>query len=491
MKLIRLQIIPLLVLIFAACSSKIGVALMVSDEADRDLVNTLTQSPLPADYSFSDADAKKSHFTVVIGTSDWANRAVDFIPGYMLHREWYSPVVAIDSDVFDTEFLPADRPATIVPLAEIIPPVRGIPDHGLYPGDPDYPWYKDTLVWIEDSEGTPIFVDDIDVPEAALPLIEWIQLVPSRTDPVNILWIAGVGDLMPGRGVGRMLSTPDGLTSVFTDTLAVLQNADLLLGNLEGAVTTGGAVAKKSYTFKFHPRILAQLNHAGFDYLSLTNNHSFDYGEIGFLDTLRHFQESKIHTSGAGTDLTEASKPAILHVGEHEIRILSVGAYPRERNGFDGEAIASALDNRPGILWHGDASAAAVTSGFTESSFDILMIHGGDEWSEAPSEDVRDLFRGYVDLGADLILGSHPHVVHGIESYSGKIIAYSLGNFIFPGMEETRYGEESIIVRVGLHKNAVKYMDLVPVNINGKIVSIDRSGRILDRVTAQSGSLSH
>ena len=104
------------------------------------------------------------------------------------------------------------------------------------------------------------------------------------------MFIGAVGDLMPGRGVERILKTSEGeksgLERVFGDTLSVLGISDIMIGNLEGAVTDGSAKATKSYTFKYKSDILPFLKDAGFTYLMLTNNHSFDYGQEGFTDTL-------------------------------------------------------------------------------------------------------------------------------------------------------------------------------------------------------------
>jgi poly-gamma-glutamate synthesis protein (capsule biosynthesis protein) len=354
---------------------------------------------------------------------------------------------------------------------------------GLYPGDPGYPYSRETVAYLTGefprSPGE----------EALEPLIAWIDSLPNTSDEVDILWLGAVGDIMPGRGIYELLVSGGGLDGVFTDTLPYLAKADVAAGNLEGAVTVRGSKAVKSYTFRYRPEILGFLKEAGFDYLSITNNHSYDFGETGFLDTLTHLQNAGIGTSGAGTDPVSAAIPSVFQFPGGEIRILSIGAYPPERNGFDGEITAAVGTSRAGILWANTAGLKAVQKAFTDRTFDVLMVHGGVEWSTEPSPQQHELYRRFIDLGADAVIGSHPHYLQGIEIYSGGLIAYSLGNFIFPGMEETAYGEESMILLLGIVENKIRYVELVPVEIDGKTLSIDMSGKILKRVIERSKAL--
>ena len=180
-----------------------------------------------------------------------------------------------------------------------------------------------------------------------------------------VAWIAAVGDVMPARGVDVLLAGQNGLERVFGDTLPLLPGADQVLANLEGAATRRGEKASKSFTFRFDPAVLGSLARAGFSYLSLTNNHTFDYGEQGFLDTLAALAASGIATSGAGRDEEQAWKPAQLEAGDTRVRILSFGAYPVDRTGFDGRRTARAGQAKPGILWLDEQSAAQAAALFS------------------------------------------------------------------------------------------------------------------------------
>jgi poly-gamma-glutamate synthesis protein (capsule biosynthesis protein) len=176
--------------------------------------------------------------------------------------------------------------------------------------------------------------------------------------------------------------------------------------------------------------------------------------------------------------------------------VLSVGAYPVERSGFDGARTTAAGPEKAGVLWADARNPAArraaleaMREAFGPDTFDIVMVHGGAEWATRPSGSQRELYRSFVDAGADLVLGHHSHVVQGVESYEGALIAYSLGNFVFPGMYVTEYGEESVLLRVGVVDNTIVYVDPVPVRINHQLLSLDRGAAMLERFVAGTRAL--
>ncbi len=113
----------------------------------------------------------------------------------------------------------------------------------------------------------------------------------------------------------------------------------------------------------------------------------------------------------------------------------------------------------------------------------IVSVHGGYEWQNQPALKQKKLYRKLIEHGADIVIGSHPHVLQPVEVWKGSLIIYSLGNFIFPGMDETEYGEESMILSLGYYKGKLLYINYIPVNIDMKYLSIDKSGKILKRFT--------
>ena len=211
---------------------------------------------------------------------------------------------------------------------------------------------------------------------------------------------------------------------------------------------------------------------AGFSYLALANNHTFDFGARGFLDTLAGLSQWGLATSGAGGNVREASQPFIARFGSVEVRILSFAAYPVDRTGFDGRRTARAGPDKPGTLWLDEEGLAAAARAFSPGSFNIALVHGGEEWSSLPTAAQTRLYQELIRAGRDLVVGSHPHVLQGLQAFQGGLIAYSLGNFIFPGMDGTDGGEDSVILKVGLYQGKIRYVVSLPVRLRGTSVRL-------------------
>jgi len=383
------------------------------------------------------------------------------------------------------------------------PRMKGVSVEGMYPSHPGYPLAERTVLTFRwsDSEGpaagsgTSSQASTADGPEESnspTGMIEaWLNAVeaahlPGPEDATGtVRWIAGVGDLMVQRGIQDILISqgPSGLERIFTDTLPVLQSQDFLMGNLEGAVTRRGTPTPKSYNFRFSPAVLPPLKSAGFDYFSITNNHCYDYGSIGFTDTLDHLVEHGIATSGAGRTPSEAYAPYETDISGYPLKIFSVGAYPREKNGFDGRSQAAVTETRAGIVFSGPQALEAIRSFAGPDSIDVIMAHGGEEWTYTPTADQQAFYRSCIDAGADLVIGHHPHVLQGMEYYGEGLIAYSTGNFLFPGMYVMPHAEESVILSVGFIGDRPVYVHPYPVRIDNRVISLeDPPGEILKRL---------
>jgi poly-gamma-glutamate synthesis protein (capsule biosynthesis protein) len=126
----------------------------------------------------------------------------------------------------------------------------------------------------------------------------------------------------------------------------------------------------------------------------------------------------------------------------------------------------------PGPAYCGwdDAELASVAKIFSPDAFNVAFVHGGQEWSRTTTPEQERLYRELLHHGADLVLGAHPHMLQGMEAADGKLIAYSLGNFLFPGMEGTPGGEDSIILRLGIYDGKIRYVQSFPVRLRGRMV---------------------
>ncbi len=387
---------------------------------------------------------------------------------------------------------------TILPLSDIALPLRALPvktdDRLLYVDSDSYPLVrKEYLLFETIPPIEPGFLKQKAYQSSYTSFLEsYYSLIGSHNEEKSreldsrraersLVWITSVGDMMFERGVAPALSGKKGLERVFQDTLPILQHSDLSVGNLEGTITSGRRATPKSYNFSFPKTILEPLKEAGFTYLMITNNHIWDYGEAGFLDTLAALKEAGIATSGAGKDFAEAARPWSMEKRGEKIQLLSLGAFPRERNGFDGKKEAAAGDQRSGILFTDKGAEKAIHEAFfTAEQFNILYVHGGWEWFSAPDTYYQELYRSFVDAGADLVVGTHPHVLQRMESYNGALIAYSLGNFIFPGMDGIRGAEDSLLLRTAIADGRILYVEPLPAKLNGISVTLNKSQEALE-----------
>jgi poly-gamma-glutamate synthesis protein (capsule biosynthesis protein) len=202
---------------------------------------------------------------------------------------------------------------------------------------------------------------------------------------------------------------------------------DLTIANLETPVTTGGIGAlNKTFVYKSSPKALIALAAAGVDAVNLANNHILDQGTGGLLDTLKHLQENGIAFAGAGRNAKEAYAP---HYFERKgIRIALLGA-----TRVVPEVSWNAGANQPGVAGAYDSTAIvkSIREARKQADLVIVITHWGKEHATLLEPHQTNLSHAFIDAGADLVIGGHPHVLQGMEQYKGKWIAYSTGNFIF------------------------------------------------------------
>lgn len=291
-------------------------------------------------------------------------------------------------------------------------------------------------------------------------------ITPSRAatagDPE--ITLAAVGDLMLARSIGRAL-VRDPATSPFDGVSTLLQGADVTVGNLECALGTGGTRARKRYTFLAPPSAASSLAGAGFDVLSLANNHSLDYGAVGLNETTRLLDEAGIRYAGAGLDEVAAHRPALMEVKGLRVAFLAYVNTPPE--GSYRAATWRARPRRYGVAWAEPGRIAKeVAAARQQADLVIVLLHSGRENVQAPDRVQRIAAHAAIDAGAALVIGSHPHVLQGVERYGGGVIAYSLGNFVFDGL----YGRsQTAILQVTLSRTGVRAIGWTPVVLrNGR-----------------------
>lgn len=250
------------------------------------------------------------------------------------------------------------------------------------------------------------------------------QAAFAESTPVQVVF---VGDIMLDEAPGQYIKQGK---DPFQSFASILDSADITIGNLECAVGTSGKREDKPFTFMANPRVIPVLK-KHFSAVSLANNHSVDYGTASFDRMLNLLDRAGLRYFGGGRDIRAAHEPAVFDVKGKRIAILGYNEFfPRS---FE------ALDDRAGIAWSDDDYVVYdIRRARKEYHADYVIVfpHWGIEHEKTASSRQVALAHLMIDNGADAVIGGHPHVTQNIETYQGKPIYYSLGNFVFNGFND-------------------------------------------------------
>ena len=211
------------------------------------------------------------------------------------------------------------------------------------------------------------------------------------------------------------------------ELLSEMQNADITMVNEEFPFSTRGTQAQdKQFTFRVDPSYVKILQEMGIDVVTLANNHALDYGKEALSDTFETLDGAGIAYVGAGESKERAAEPYVVEMNGKTFGFLAASRVIPE--------VSWNIDNQqPGMLCTYDSTQLCKAIQETKETCDyvVVYVHWGIERENTPQDYQRQLGKAYIDAGADMVIGSHPHVLQGIEYYNGKPIVYSLGNYIF------------------------------------------------------------
>ena len=204
--------------------------------------------------------------------------------------------------------------------------------------------------------------------------------------------------------------------------------SDLLIGNLESPITNGQRFAPAKCTLRGAKQTVDFLRSTDFAAVTLANNHTMDYGPRGLLDTIDQLSAANMNFVGAGKDAVSASELLILERADQTIGLL---------NYCDVEqtSLLYASDSNEGVNeLVVEKCVDEITAARSKVDWLIVNLHWGMEMTQIPSPQQRTTARRFVQAGADLIFGHHPHVLQPMERIEGVPVFYSLGNFLFSDM---------------------------------------------------------
>lgn len=292
-----------------------------------------------------------------------------------------------------------------------------------------------------------------------------------------------VGDLLVADYVSA-ITDQEGYPFLYQPSMLYLSEPDLTAGNLEFPVTTRGVpVEGTPYVFKGSPEVLPAMRDAGFDIMSLANNHALDQGVEGMLDTMKYLDEAGIAHMGAGNNDTEAFAPVIKEVRGIKVayvglsRVVPFSSWKADKN---VAGVAESYDTRRAL--------EAIAKAKKEADIVVVMVHWGKERVDQPEPYQKDFGKQYIDAGADLVIGSHPHVLQGFEMYKGKWIAYSLGNFIFSSYPKETAGETGVLDAVCSKSGdcEMTFHPMFTVNAQPTPLEGEKAKAVLDRLSSIS-----
>jgi poly-gamma-glutamate synthesis protein (capsule biosynthesis protein) len=268
----------------------------------------------------------------------------------------------------------------------------------------------------------------------------WFTVFNPGTSVVNVehkenASIAVTGDVMFARNMPGVLSMD---SSPFEGVSDVISNVDLLLINFENAATTSGNAVKGDVPLSCDPSYVPLAKANNNTVASLANNHAFDYGIDGMHDTLSYLKDAGITPIGAGDTEEAAHQPVVKDINGRKVTILN---YMDSNNfaEYSYDVMPYANGSNPGYSAYDSQDAQKQIGENNDSDLIVAYLHFGNEYSNSPNEDQIRIAHELIDYGADVVIGSHPHVTQGIEMYNGKPIFYSLGNFIFDQSNEATH----------------------------------------------------
>lgn len=269
-------------------------------------------------------------------------------------------------------------------------------------------------------------------------------LLPAREEPLNAT-VLFAGDMMFDRTI-RAAMAEKGSDHVFSCIAPELRDADLVVANLEGPVTTHDSMSLGSeigslenMTFTFPTTTAHLLARYNIRVVSLANNHIMNFGDDGLMQTKRWLAEAGVQYFGAPDDVDRTAR-------------VDIKGIPFSFIGWsDWDSTTK------------DETLAQIRTERALGRIVVVFAHWGEEY-EPPPERVRALGRHFVDAGATLVVGAHPHIVQEHEVYNGTYIFYSLGNFVFDQYwnEDVRTG---LLVRATFNKYGVTAIDSLPIEL--------------------------
>ncbi|HEX6878306.1 MAG TPA: CapA family protein [Nocardioidaceae bacterium] len=318
----------------------------------------------------------------------------------------------------------------------------------------------------------------------------------SAADPPGpVVTVTVVGDIMLGRGVAEAARGSGDPAPALRPTARRLARADITVGNLESTLSRAGPPTQGGDSFGADPAVLDGLRGAGFDVLGLANNHLGDFGPRALVETVRRIRDGGLKTFGAGATAREAWAPAV--VERHGVRFgflgfNAIGETPAVGPGRPG-AVTVGMPPRTGPLDQTALRRFERAARRLDRRVDVVVAipHWGTQYTNRPEPVQRVVASRLVRAGVDVVVGGHPHWLQGVEIVRERLVAHSLGNFVFD-MDFMRQTQEGAILEMTFWGEELRAAELVPYVMDDRfaprVVTGQRAGQVLEVMRATSAA---
>jgi len=309
---------------------------------------------------------------------------------------------------------------------------------------------------------------------------------------VASLVLSACGDILLARGPGNSAAS-FGNNFLFEGAKEILKHSDLAFANLESPASYNGKPypgKPPEVTFRAKPETLSGMAWAGFDIVSLANNHMYDYGPQALTDTLGYLDELGIARVGAGKNLEEARRPAVIKANGQSLAFLAYAEPIWSARGAKVDPAGNTLSKKEALYHDGQLFKKLYEAAsqdtlpyagiahcklkdlhadieFVKKKFNpdyiFVSVHWGEEHWNVPTKAQKLFGRAAIDAGANAVLGHHPHVLQGVEKYRDGLIIYSMGNFVFDMQAESTY--QTAVFHLELSGGKIVGLKIEPVYI--------------------------
>lgn len=261
------------------------------------------------------------------------------------------------------------------------------------------------------------------------------------------------GDYCPQDRVAKMVAKSD--YSFFDEIKEVVKEVDYSIVNFECPVVEGEAkpINKCGPALRTERRAVDSIKYAGFDCVTLANNHFRDFGDAGCKTTIEELDKQGVDRVGGGMTLADAQQILYKELGGQKIAVVNFceNEFSIATADRAGAAPMDTVDN-----YH------QITEARQNADYVLVIVHGGHEHYQLPSPRMKKLYRYYIELGADAVVNHHQHCYSGYEYYNGKPIVYGLGNFCFDeGVNCNPIWYEGYMVKIDIEESKISLIPYV------------------------------